>query len=93
MEKTCNHCVDIEEKDTFAMAMLKSYHKQATRWFIIALVVLCMWLTTIGVFVWYLNQYDFSSETVTVEQDTAEGGNANYIGGNGDIANGETENS
>ena len=93
MQKTCTHCGDTEGKDTFAMAMLKSYHKQATRWYIIAIVILSMWLATIGGFVYYLSLYDFSSETITVEQDSTDGGNANYIGGNGDIANGETENS
>lgn len=25
MQKTCTHCGDTEENDTFAMAMLKSY--------------------------------------------------------------------
>lgn len=68
MGKTCNHCGDTEGNDTFAMAMLKSYHKQATRWYITALVILAMWLATIFGFVWYLNQYDFSSETVTAER-------------------------
>lgn len=68
MGKTCNHCGDTEENDTFAMAMLKSYHKQATRWYIIAIVILSMWLATIGGFVYYLSLYDFSSETITVTQ-------------------------
>lgn len=35
----------------------------------------------------YLSQYDYFSETVTV--DSADGGNANYIGNDGDIYNGE----
>lgn len=42
----------------------------------------------------YLYQYDFSGEvttTTTVEQDAWDGGNANYIGGNGDITNGKAE--
>ena len=83
MGKTCNHCGDTEENDTFAMAMLKSYHKQATRWYITALVILSMWLATIFGFVWYLNQYDFSSETVTVEAE--QDGNGTNIGGGGDV--------
>lgn len=83
MGKTCNHCGDTEENDTFAMAMLKSYHKQATRWYITALVILSMWLATIVGFVWYLNQYDFSSETVTVEAE--QDGNGTNIVGGGDV--------
>lgn len=83
MERTCNHCGDTEENDTFAMAMLKSYHKQATRWYITALVIFSMWLATIFGFVWYLNQYDFSSETVTVEAE--QDGNGTNIVGGGDV--------
>ena len=83
MGKTCNHCGDTEGNDTFAMAMLKSYHKQATRWYITALVILSMWLATIFGFVWYLNQYDFSSETVTVEAE--QDGNGTNIVGGGDV--------
>ena len=83
MGKTCNHCGDTEGNDTFAMAMLKSYHKQATRWYITALVILSMWLATIFGFVWYLNQYDFSSETVTVEAE--QDGNGTNIVSGGDV--------
>ena len=83
MQKTCTHCGDTEGNDTFAMAMLKSYHKQATRWYITALVILSMWLATIFGFVWYLNQYDFSSETVTVEAE--QDGNGTNIVGGGDV--------
>lgn len=42
----------------------------------------------------YLYQYDFNTTvttTTTVEQDTKNGGNANFIGGDGDITNGKTE--
>lgn len=35
------------------------------------------------------NQYDYESETVTV--DSNDGGNANYIGNDGDITNGESD--
>ncbi len=46
----------------------------------------CVWLV-------YLYQYDFGTETETysVDLDTGEGGNANYIGQDGDIINGESE--
>ena len=36
-------------------------------------------------------QYDYSSEEIVVEQDAKDGGNANYIGNNGDIVNGLPE--
>lgn len=83
MQKTCTHCGDTEGNDTLAMSMLKSYHKQATRWYVTALVILAMWLVTIFGFIWYLNQYDFSSETVTVEAE--QDGNGTNIVGGGDV--------
>ena len=79
MGKTCNHCGDTEGNDTFAMAMLKSYHKQATRWYITALVILAMWLATIGMFVWYIQLYDYETYEITAD----DGGNANYQNGDG----------
>jgi len=42
---------------------------------IIALVV--AWALTIGAFIWYLNQYDFSGETTEIAQD---GAGLNIIG-------------
>ena len=35
--------------------------------------------------------YDYSSEEIIVEQDAKDGGNANYIGSDGDIVNGLPE--
>lgn len=84
-EKHCNHCGN-ENQDSFAMELLKGYSAQAKRWFIIAMVILSMWLATIAGFVWYLNQYDFESYETTVD---AENGVANYIGNDGDIYNGK----
>lgn len=60
-------------------------------WTVILTLIVLLFASNI-VWIWYINQYDFSSETITVEQDSTDGGNANYIGGNGDIANGEAEN-
>ena len=39
----------------------------------------------VGGFVWFLSQYDFSY----YEVNSQDGGNANYIGNDGDIYNGE----
>lgn len=41
---------------------------------------------TNGIWILYLNQYDYSSYSVDVDSD--DGGNANYIGNDGDIYNG-----
>lgn len=88
-EKHCNHCGN-ENQDSFAMELLKGYSAQAKRWFVACMVILLMWLATIGGFVWYLSQYDFESYETVIEQD-GEGIN-NYIGENGDIVNGSKSN-
>lgn len=67
-------------------------HQRTVKWLIIALVLAVVLIfASNGMWLWYLYQYDFSSETetTTVEFDTGDGGNANYIGQDGDIYNGE----
>jgi hypothetical protein len=39
----------------------------------------------------YLAKYDFETESYEYDLDTRNGGNANFIGGNGDINNGTSE--
>lgn len=73
--------------ETLASEMLKELKLQAKRWFWAFITVLLLWFATIGIFVWYIQLYDYSSEVVTIESDNT--GNANYIGNNGDITNGE----
>lgn len=46
-------------------------------------------LIVIGVFVWYLNQYDYESYEIT----SSDSGYANYIGNDGEIYNGIREGS
>lgn len=81
-EKKCNNCGN--DNDSFAMELLKGYSAQAKRWFIACIVILSMWLITIGGFIYYLNQYDFESYEITADGDS----NANYIGEDGNIYNG-----
>ena len=83
MSKVCNGCVN-DNQDSFAMELLKGYSAQAKRWFIACMVILSMWLITIGGFIYYLNQYDFESYEITADGDS----NANYIGEDGNIYNG-----
>ena len=82
-EKHCNHCGN-ENQDSFAMELLKGYSAQAKRWFIACLVILSMWLATIGGFVWFISQYDYESYEIAADGDS----NANYIGEDGNIYNG-----
>ena len=55
------------------------------RMWIALIVLVAMIFATNAVWLWAWTRYDY--ETVTV--DSADGGNANYIGNDGDIYNGE----
>lgn len=79
------------ENKSDAWLMIKELGKQNKRIFTALVIVLCLWFATIGGFVWYLSQYDFSAEIYDVTQDTSDGGDANYIGNDGDIINGSPE--
>lgn len=77
------------EDESFALTLLREYSKTAHKWFIVSMVILCMWLATIGGFLWFLNQYNFESESIIV--DSKDGGNANYQTGDGVINNGKSD--
>lgn len=53
---------------------------------IIVLIVVLALSNLAWLYAW--NQYDYVSETSSVNIDSQDGGNANYIGHNGDINNG-----
>lgn len=74
-----------------AWLMIKELGRQNKRIFTALVIVLCLWFATIGGFVWYLSLYDFSAKIYDVTQDTSDGGDANYIGNDGDIINGSPE--
>lgn len=45
---------------------------------IIVITALVLWFTTIGIFVWYLNQYDFTTNTdANLTQDISNNDNTN----------------
>lgn len=82
---------ELEEvrEESFAMELLRDYKKANKRQFIIILVILTMWFATIGYLVYVLNDIGVIEETTTITQENADGYN-NYIGNDGDINNGET---
>lgn len=49
----------------------------------IILLIICLVVSN-GIWIWYINQFDFTSDTTTLD---GEGVN-NYIGNNGEITNG-----
>lgn len=82
---SCN-CQEVAEKgknkveESFAKQLLKGYSTQAHRWFIAFIVVLILWFSTIGGFIWFLNQYNFESYEYTPDGQGTNNIN-NNIGG------------
>ncbi len=87
MKKEVN---EIKEQ-SLAMEFISDYKKQNKRLFIIIIVILVMWFITIGYLVYILNDIGTIETTTTqeVSQENTDGYN-NYIGNNGDINNGKT---
>ena len=77
------------QEQSLALEFLKDYKKQNKRQFIVILVILGMWFSTIGYLVYILN--DIGTETTTTESYdmSTENGNNNFVGGNN---NGNIEN-
>ena len=74
------------KNESFAKEILQDYKKVNKRFFIIILVVLIMWLATIGYLVYVLNDIGVETSTTTesyeIEQNTDGEGNNNFIRGN-----------
>ena len=64
--------------------------RSAKRLWIVVLVLIVMLVGTNGAWIWYESQFDVV-ETTEVVQGNSDGYN-NYIGNDGDIGNGETDN-
>lgn len=66
------------EKETLATEMLKELKSNAKRWFIISIIELILLLSTIIIFVWYINQpIEETTETIEYKQDAdTEGDNS-----------------
>lgn len=76
----------------------RAYEEQGARnWLVVKRLVWAIIVSVILLFasnalwLWAWMQYDYSGEEIIVEQDTTDGGNANYIGNDGDIVNGLPE--
>lgn len=78
------------DNEKLATELLHEIKASAKRWFIIAVVELCMIVALVGGFLWYTSLPVESEDVTTVEND---GGNANYIGGsiNGVLNNGQSD--
>lgn len=61
---------------------------QIKRLWIALIVAVCLLFASNAGWLYAWCQYDYSGEEIVVEQDAQDGGNANYIGNDGDIYNG-----
>lgn len=80
---------NIEEK-SLAMELIEDAKKTNKRMFVIIIVILTMWFATIGYLVYILNDIGTIETTTQEVQQESESGNNNFVGGNGDINNGKT---
>lgn len=60
----------MNENQTLATEMLKELKANSKRWFISFIVVLILWFSTIGIFIWYINQPIEDITTYTQDADT-----------------------
>ena len=96
MSKTCNSCGTEKAPASVPYVVHESAMARAERqtkslvWVIVLLIVLLVG-TNAG-WLWYESQFEVVEETTTtITQENADGYN-NYIGNDGDIVNGETDN-
>jgi uncharacterized membrane protein YpjA len=73
----------MKDNKSLAMSLIDTLKAQCKRQFIINIIIIICWVGTIGGFIWYINQFDYSTEsTATIE--TENSGEINT----GDITNG-----
>lgn len=87
MENTNNENIVMSR---YAFERMQAKDERNDKWRNIVIIILIVLLAvTNGMWLYAWNQYDYSSEMVTV--DTDDGGDANYIGESGNIYNGDAE--
>lgn len=85
VKKTINEL----KEQSFGMELLSDMKKQNKRLYIIWIITFVAFMILLGYTIWLLN--DIGVEETTVSQDNENGYN-NYIGNDGDILNGKTDN-
>ena len=74
----------------YELEMARSERNIKRLWIALIVAVALMFASNMAwLYSWM--QYDYTSEEIIVEQDAQDGGNANYIGNDGDIVNGLPE--
>ena len=68
-------------------ASMARMERQIKRLWIAVIVAVALLFASNALWLWAWNSFEYYSEEVTI--DSQDGGNANYIGNDGDIVNGE----
>lgn len=73
--------VSVIEEQSFAMELLQDAKRTNKRMFVIIIIILILWFSSIGLFIYYIKTtgYEVVTETTEVENDD---GNANACIGN-----------
>ena len=96
MAKTCNNCNTTENPNVVVpyvaheSAMARSERHNKRLWIVILVLIVALLGTNLA-WIIYEAQSETVEESTVVEQENSNGGN-NYIGNDGDINCGETEN-
>ena len=92
MAKTCNGCTEMQTPVDVPYIVHEStvarQERHIKRLWIALIVAVAMIFASNAIWLYAWMQYDYSGEKIIVEQDATDGGNANYIGDDGDINNG-----
>ena len=101
MAEACNNCKTknytvIENQNVSVPyvvheATVARQERQIKRMWIALIVAISMIFLMNMAWIGAWTSYDYSSEEIIVEQDAQDGGNNNYIGNDGDISNGVSE--
>ena len=89
----CKNCKENEQipqeiKDDFAYVCM---NRTIGRLIAIVIVCICVIFASNAAWLYAWMQYDYTSKEVIVDVNSDDGGNANYIGNDGDIVNGLPE--
>lgn len=95
MSKSCNDC----RSDTGCVQVPYLVHESAVsrmervvkRQWIALIVAIAVIFCSNAIWLYAWMQYDYTSEEMIIDVNSSDGGNANYIGNNGDIINGTSE--
>lgn len=91
--ETCKKAQNAPENVPYIVheSSMARMERQIKRMWIALIVAIVFIFESIATFTYAWLQYDYSSKEIVVEQDAQDGGNANYIGNDGDIVNGLPE--